>query len=575
MSQSERTQPAEDSLAWGAKDAAPENRDLTGMNLGDFRVERMLGRGGMGEVYLATQISLNRQVALKVLRPDLLTKENYLKRFEVEATTVAKLNHPNIVHVYTLGNVDGIRFIAMEYVQGTNLRDYLAKKGALDIPLALSIMKQAATAVGAAGEIGLVHRDIKPENLMVTKRGQVKVADFGLCRNQDTAPLNLTQPGVTMGTPLYMSPEQAQGKPCDHRSDLYSLGATFYHMLAGCPPFRAETPIAVALKHLKDQPISMMVLRPEIPPEIDRLVLKLMEKDPANRFQSAAEMLKELAKAKEAINATTGATAAPDISTGIPTANGDPGARSGVSGTEARTVQGSTSLALSGGREPLARPSSKPWIAVACLCLIAGLACGWFMRPTDLLAANAPEPPTPGLWIAPDWSAIPNQPTAEAQFDYAMFRAQPEEAEAAWVAVAGYHPRSHEWIAQSYIQLARHLLRNRDADRLTPFAQEIGRWSEKEHEQELAAIIQAGVKALNGDVEGVTRDFEQTVKPSSLVDPALAELGAEVTLQAMEIASRRPAPPAFAKIQAARFALVEALYRTAHSQAGRARPRSR
>src|SRR4029079_15157181 len=140
------------------------NRDLTGKTLGDFEVERMLGRGGMGEVYLARQPSLNREVALKVLRPDLLTKETYLRRFEAEATAVAKLNHPNIVHVYTLGSVDGFRFIVMEYVQGTNLRDYLAKKGALDYALALSIMKQAGAAVEAAGEIGLVHRDIKPEN---------------------------------------------------------------------------------------------------------------------------------------------------------------------------------------------------------------------------------------------------------------------------------------------------------------------------------------------------------------------------------------------------------------------------
>ena len=197
-----------DTMSWGVD--VPE-RDLTGMTLGDFQVERLLGRGGMGEVYLARQISLNRPVALKVLRPDLLTKPTYLSRFEAEATAVAKLNHPNIVHIYTLGCVDGIRFIAMEYVQGTNLRDYLMKKGALDLPLALSIMKQAGVAIGAAGELGLIHRDIKPENLLLTRKGQVKIADFGLCRDLDADRVDLTQPGVTMGTPLYMSPEQAQG----------------------------------------------------------------------------------------------------------------------------------------------------------------------------------------------------------------------------------------------------------------------------------------------------------------------------------------------------------------------------
>ena len=133
----------------------PAHRDLTGVTLDDFRVEKLLGRGGMGEVYLATQVSLNRPVALKVLRPDFASNPTYLGRLKTEATAVAKLNHPNIVHVYTLGCVDDIHFIAMEYVQGTNLRDYIVKKGALDLPLAYSIMRQTAQAIGAAGEIGL------------------------------------------------------------------------------------------------------------------------------------------------------------------------------------------------------------------------------------------------------------------------------------------------------------------------------------------------------------------------------------------------------------------------------------
>src|SRR5262245_25895277 len=246
MSEPEKsaTPPVDDTAAWtsggrgGSRDVAA--RDLTGKTLGDFQVERMLGRGGMGEVYLARQISLNRPVALKVLRTDMLSNQTYLSRFDAEATAVARLNHPNIVHVYMLGCVAGVRFIAMEYVQGTNLREHLLKKGALELPLALSILRQAAVAIGAAGEIGLIHRDIKPENLLLTRKGQVKVADFGLCRDQDASKIHLTQPGVTMGTPQYMSPEQAQGHALDHRSDLYSLGVTAYHMLTGNPPFRGE-----------------------------------------------------------------------------------------------------------------------------------------------------------------------------------------------------------------------------------------------------------------------------------------------------------------------------------------------
>jgi eukaryotic-like serine/threonine-protein kinase len=206
--------PSADDTSWEAS----MFRNLTGTTLGDFHVERLLGRGGMGEVYVAQQISLNRPVALKVLRPDLLTKPTYLSRFEAEATAVAKLNHPNIVHIYTLGSVDPVHFIAMGYVQGSNLRDYLAKKGALDLPLALSIMRQAGVAISAAGELGLIHRDIKPESILLTRKRQVKIADFGLCRDLDADHLHLTQPGITMGTPLYMSPEQAQGHALDHHS---------------------------------------------------------------------------------------------------------------------------------------------------------------------------------------------------------------------------------------------------------------------------------------------------------------------------------------------------------------------
>ena len=298
--------PAEDTLAWTRDGGRLSLADLTGVTLGDFQIEKLLGRGGMGEVYLATQLSLNRPIALKVLRPDLVTNQTYLSRFRTEATAVAKLNHANIVHVYTVGCIDQIHFIAMEYVQGTNLRDYILKKGALDLPLGLSIMRQTAAAIGAAGEVGLIHRDVKPENILVTTKGKVKVADFGLCRDQESGNAHVTQSGITMGTPLYISPEQAQGHAIDHRSDLYSMGVSFYHMLAGVPPFRADTALALALKHVREAPRSMLVYRPDLPVEIDRLVLKLMEKDPDDRYQSAALMLADLAKIRESVS--TGST---------------------------------------------------------------------------------------------------------------------------------------------------------------------------------------------------------------------------------------------------------------------------
>ncbi len=291
-----QTAAGEDTLAHVAAANGAAAADLSGTTLGDFQVERLVGRGGMGDVYLATQLSLSRPVALKVLRPDVLSKPGYIDRFLSEAIAVAKLNHPSIVHVYATDQVDCHHYIAMEYVEGTNLREYVRKRGALDLQQAMAIMKQTAQAIGAAGEAGLIHRDVKPENILIARRGRVKVADFGLCRHMDEEGGHVTQAGTTMGTPAYMSPEQAQGYPLDHRSDLYSLGATFYYMLAGTPPFRADSPVAMALKQVREIPVSLLIHRPDLPVEIDRLVMKLMAKNPADRFQSAAEMLAELAQ---------------------------------------------------------------------------------------------------------------------------------------------------------------------------------------------------------------------------------------------------------------------------------------
>ncbi len=262
-------------------------RDLSGMTLGDFQVDRLLGRGGMGEVYLARQVSLDRPVALKVLKPDLLSNPTYLARFEKEALSAAKLNHPNIVHIYSLGEFENLKYIAMEYVPGTNLKELLVRKGPPELLLAFSFMRQSAQAVAAAAEVGLVHRDIKPENLLLTKKGQLKVADFGLCRaSSSSEAMALTQEGVTLGTPMYMSPEQVQGRELDPRSDLYSLGVTYYHMLAGIAPFTADNALALALKHVRDEPVSLAVHRPDLPGELVDLVMKMMAKKPSDRYQT-------------------------------------------------------------------------------------------------------------------------------------------------------------------------------------------------------------------------------------------------------------------------------------------------
>ena len=249
----------------------------------------------MAEVYLAEQEHLKRRVAVKVLKPDLAGDRTYLQRFEIEAQAAASLIHANIVQIYEVGCVDQLHYIAQEYVQGQNLHDYIVRHGPPDLSHALSIMRQVAAALAKAAERGVVHRDIKPENIMLTAGGEVKVADFGLARiTRETSAMDLTQVGITLGTPLYMSPEQVEGKPLDPRSDIYSFGVTCYHMLSGSPPFLGETVLGVAVQHLKKTPEPLETKRPDLPPALCRMVHQMLAKDPAKRFESARDLLREL-----------------------------------------------------------------------------------------------------------------------------------------------------------------------------------------------------------------------------------------------------------------------------------------
>jgi eukaryotic-like serine/threonine-protein kinase len=539
-----------DTQAWTTDPAFRAPRDLTGTTLGDFHVERKLGRGGMGEVFLATQVSLNRPVALKVLRPDLLANPTYLTRFEAEAWAAAKLNHPNIVHIYTLGCIDDTRFIAMEYVQGTNLREYIERKGALDLPLALAIMKQSSQAVGAAGESGLVHRDIKPENLLMTRKGQVKVADFGLCRDKEGQHLNLTQPGVTMGTPMYMSPEQVQGHALDHRSDLYSLGVTFYHMLAGTPPFRAETAIALALKHVRDEPVSLTVHRPDLPPELVALVMKLMAKDPADRYPSAAELLRDISKVKVAVK---GSSASGSLAVSMPPNVLVPAAVDGqpkLAQTEPAPLdQGPTIRDRLRG----ARLGGKSIAAAVLLSLAAGSVGGWFARADDLLAETAAPPKgAPGLWMAP-WDQIPRQRTAIEQYRYALLQASEAHQEAAWLAVPGRFPSNVQWCSNAYLQLARYLLRHHDAGRLEVLAAELERADRHHEERKLARVVRAAALALRNEPDGVLDALDnvetsKTTKGQPTMDAGLAEFGMEIVFYTLQSTAGKQHSAALTKL---------------------------
>ncbi len=286
--------------------------DLSGRTLGDFRVIRPIGRGGMGQVYLAEQLSLKRKVALKLVRADLPFSENARKRFRIEAEAAAGLSHANIVQVYAFGETDGMLYMAMEFVEGWTLRDFVEKKGPPDLTLTISIMRQAAAALSRSGEVGIVHRDIKPDNILLTRKGEVKIADFGLAKRIDDAqPLNLTQSGIVMGTPLYMSPEQVEGKAVDCRTDLYSFGITCYHMLTGAPPYTGATAVEVALQHIQGQPVPLAKTRPDLPEALCTIVHKLMAKDLSQRYQTGKDLLRDVIRLRDTVTAPGSAVPPP------------------------------------------------------------------------------------------------------------------------------------------------------------------------------------------------------------------------------------------------------------------------
>jgi serine/threonine protein kinase len=275
-------------------DALSDEVDLVGRTLGGFRIISKLGEGAVGAVYLADQLVLRRSVALKVLSGSRNTSEEYVARFVREAHAVAQLVHPNAVQVYDVGEAEGYHYIALEYVDGESVNDLLEKRGAISWRAALEIARQAATSLERAHELGIVHRDIKPDNLMISRRGEVKVADFGLARLADDPAI--TRHGTILGTPFYMSPEQAEGRTAGPAADLYSLGCTLYHMVAGHPPFEALTAVEVVRMHAVSRPRPPHESNPEIPEAVSNLILAMMAKKPDDRPNGArrlAEMIVE------------------------------------------------------------------------------------------------------------------------------------------------------------------------------------------------------------------------------------------------------------------------------------------
>jgi serine/threonine protein kinase len=284
----------------------------SGDEVAGCRILKVLGQGSGGIVYLGEQITLERKVAVKMLSPDLVDQDDlFHERFLREARTSARLTHPNIVQVYNATIENGRYFIVMEYVDGQTLDVFLEDGTPLPPEASLPIFQGISEGLKYAHALGIVHRDIKPGNVMIGKQDEVKLMDFGLAKVQGS--VTLTAMGAIVGTPHYVPPEICRGEKADFRSDIYSLGATFYHVLTGHWLFPGETPITVMIKQLKEDPVSLRELRPDLPLRLSALVMKMLWKDPSSRCQSAQEVLDELRAARQELeHQTAGAT--PEVS---------------------------------------------------------------------------------------------------------------------------------------------------------------------------------------------------------------------------------------------------------------------
>ena len=270
--------------------------NLVGKVIGNrYEILEKIGEGGMATVYKARCNILKRYVAVKVLREEFTTDEEFIRRFNTEAQAAASLTHPNIVSIFDVGHEDNIYYIVMELVQGKTLKEIINEDGVLPWKWSVNIAIQVASALETAHKNNIVHRDIKPHNIIITEDGIAKVTDFGIAKAVSNS--TITAFGTTIGSVHYFSPEHARGGYTDAKSDIYSLGVVMYEMLTGRVPFDADTPVSIALKHMQEKPVEPMKLNPSIPFAINKIIMKAMEKEPSLRYQNATEMLKDLSMA--------------------------------------------------------------------------------------------------------------------------------------------------------------------------------------------------------------------------------------------------------------------------------------
>ena len=363
---------------------------------GRYELHRRLGRGGMAEVYLARDQLLDRPVAVKVLFPALATDQGFVERFRREAQAAANLQHPNIVSVFDWGEANGTYFIVMEYVEGHTLAEMLRDEGRLHPDRAAEITADIAAALGFAHRNRVVHRDVKPGNVLITRDGGVKVADFGIARAlSDSTDQNLTKTGSVMGTATYFSPEQARGAAVDPRSDIYSLGCVLYEMTTGHPPFTGDSAVAIAYKHVQENPLPPRRYDPALPETLEAITLKCLAKNPANRYPGAQDLRADLRRFLDGSRIMAEPVLAPPI---------DPGATSMM----ANTQYGEQTALVAGpvGYQPPGEyddyddyyddeeePKRSKWFLVALVLLLLVLAGLLFLLASNFSGSEEPEVP--------------------------------------------------------------------------------------------------------------------------------------------------------------------------------------
>jgi len=262
---------------------------------GRYQVLSELGRGGMGIVYQAYDKQLKEQVAIKLLSPLLSTDSEALERLTREVSLARRVTHPNVIRIHDIAEVNGLYYVSMEYFAGTNLKEHLKRSGPLSLLNAYQILSQMCDGLDAAHSQGVIHRDLKSQNVMVGPSGQIKIIDFGLARSVHLE--GMTATGLIMGTPEYMAPEQVSGKHVDERADIYALGVILFEMLTGRVPFTGDSAIAIGFQQLKDAPPSPRSINPQIPEEVEKIILKALEKDPIRRYRNVDELRKDFESA--------------------------------------------------------------------------------------------------------------------------------------------------------------------------------------------------------------------------------------------------------------------------------------